>query len=103
MRHVSIDSVVAGMTNARHIYPPGEATGLPLLAGGVVVTEAILERLVRAGVGSILVDDEMSAGIEALPVITDETRIKETLPTLRLLTRPRYGGQRLYRAPNRRQ
>jgi HD-GYP domain-containing protein (c-di-GMP phosphodiesterase class II) len=76
VRHVSIESVVPGMVNARHIYPPGEASGLPLLAGDVVVTEAILERLVRAGVGSILVDDDLSAGIEALPVITDDTRRK---------------------------
>ena len=74
MRHVSIDCVEPGMVIARHVYPPGESTGLPLLASEVVVTEAILERLIRSNVTAVLIEDELSEGIEVRPPITDAVR-----------------------------
>jgi HD-GYP domain-containing protein (c-di-GMP phosphodiesterase class II) len=74
MRQIAIERVVPGMVNARHVYPPGETSGLPLLAAQVTVTEAIKDRLVRSGVLSICIDDELSKGIENIPPITDEVR-----------------------------
>src|SRR5690348_4143840 len=62
------------MVTARHVYPPGEVGGIPLLAAHVAITEAILKRLHKNGVGILMVDDEFSEGIEAVPPITDDTR-----------------------------
>src|SRR5690606_15895594 len=62
------------MVTARHVYPPGEAGGIPLLATGVVITEAILRKLRKAGIGVVVIDDEFSIGIETLPPINDDTR-----------------------------
>jgi len=74
MRQVGIDNVEPGMVTARHVYPLGEASGIPLLAAQVVVTEAILRRLKRTGIGIVMIDDANSAGIEAVSPITDDTR-----------------------------
>lgn len=76
MRQIGTDNLQPGMVTARHVYPPGQATGIPLLAAGVQVTEAIIRRLRRAGVGVLLIDDDLSAGIEAHPPITDDTRLQ---------------------------
>jgi hypothetical protein len=62
------------MVTGRHVYPPGEAGGIPLIAAEVVVTEAILKRLRRAGVTSMMVDDEFSQGIEPQQPLDDSTR-----------------------------
>jgi hypothetical protein len=62
------------MTVGRHVPTPGASNGLPLLAAGVVVSEAILERMTRAGVATVWVDDDLSDGIEPIPPITDELR-----------------------------
>ena len=74
MRQVAIDNIEPGMVTARHVYPPGEAGGIPLLAQNVVITEAILKKLRRSGIGILVIDDEFSEGIEAHPPITDDTR-----------------------------
>jgi HD-GYP domain-containing protein (c-di-GMP phosphodiesterase class II) len=74
VRQIGIDNIEPGMITARHIYPLGEAGGIPLLAADVKITEAILQRLRKSGVGIIMIDDEFSAGIEAVPPITDDTR-----------------------------
>ncbi|MEO6867446.1 MAG: HD domain-containing phosphohydrolase [Gaiellales bacterium] len=62
------------MITGRHVYPTGESGGIPLLATGVVITEAILQRMHKAGIEGVVVDDEFSAGIESMPPVTDETR-----------------------------
>jgi HD-GYP domain-containing protein (c-di-GMP phosphodiesterase class II) len=74
VRQVGIDNIQPGMVTARHVYPPGEAGGIPLLAANVVITEAIHKRLRKAGVGLLMIDDEYSQGIEAFPPINDDTR-----------------------------
>lgn len=74
VRHVGIDNIAPGMVTARHVYPSGEVGGVPLLAAEVTVTEAILKRLRKAGIDSIMIDDEFSAGIDPAPPINDDTR-----------------------------
>lgn len=89
MRHVAMECVVPGMVTARHVYPEGETSGLPLLAAHVTVTEAIRERLVKAQVPYLVVDDDLSEGIETLPPITDDLRrsalgvVRSTFTSLR--------------------
>lgn len=74
MRQVDIDNVEPGMVVGRHVYPPGERAGIPLLAAQVVVTEAILQRLRKAKLTDIVIDDEFSDGIELSQPLSDETR-----------------------------
>jgi HD-GYP domain-containing protein (c-di-GMP phosphodiesterase class II) len=74
MRHVAIDNVVPGMITGVHIYTPGDTRGIPLVARGVTITEALQHRLRRSGVESILVEDTLSHGIDPSPSITDEIR-----------------------------
>lgn len=74
MRQVGIDNIEPGMVTARNVNPPGDAGGIPLLASSVLITEAILKRLHRSGVSSVLIDDEFSAGIEPSPPLDDATR-----------------------------
>jgi len=74
VRQVAIDNIEPGMVTARHVYPLGEASGIPLLAANVVITEAILRKLRRAGIGIVVIDDEFSLGIETMPPLNDDTR-----------------------------
>lgn len=74
MRQVDIDNVEPGMVLGRHVFPPGERAGIPLLAAQVVVTEAILQRLRKAKITDIVIDDEFSNGIELTQPLSDETR-----------------------------
>ena len=62
------------MVTARHVYPPGEAGGIPLLAKDVQISEVILRRLRKAGITMIVIEDEFSEGIESPPVLDDDTR-----------------------------
>lgn len=82
MRQVGIDSISPGMVTARHVYPPGVASGIPLLAAKVTISEAILGRLKRAGVGIVMIDDHLSEGIEVFPPLNDETR-RQAITVLR--------------------
>lgn len=74
MRQVGIDNIQPGMVTAQHVYPPGEVGGIPLLATSVIITEVILHRLRKAGIESVVIDDEFSAGIIKSPVLNDDTR-----------------------------
>lgn len=74
MRQVEIENVEPGMVLGRHVYPPGEVGGIPLLAAEVVITEAIHQRLRKAAVLHVVIDDEFSRGIEPMPPVSDETR-----------------------------
>lgn len=62
------------MVTAQSVANPGGNGKLPLLAAGVVITESIRERLARAGVLTVLIDDDLSRGIEPFPPIDDEVR-----------------------------
>lgn len=74
MRQVEIENVEPGMVLGRHVYPPGEGGGIPLLAAEVVITEAIYQRLRKAAVTTVIIDDEFSRGIEPMPPLSDDTR-----------------------------
>ncbi|MCW2926393.1 MAG: metal dependent phosphohydrolase [Thermoleophilia bacterium] len=74
MRQIGIDNIEPGMVTARHVYPPGEAGGIPLLAADVVISESILQRLKKSGIGVLVIDDEFSQGIEQVPPISEDTR-----------------------------
>ncbi|MCW2924454.1 MAG: metal dependent phosphohydrolase [Thermoleophilia bacterium] len=74
MRQVGIDNIEPGMVTARHVYPPGEAAGIPLLAANVTISEGILGRLRKSGVGIVVIEDDFSQGIETTPPLTDDTR-----------------------------
>ncbi|MCW2972288.1 MAG: metal dependent phosphohydrolase [Thermoleophilia bacterium] len=74
MRQVGIDNIEPGSVTARHVYAPGEYGGIPLLAAKVTITEGLLKRMGKAGITSIMVEDELSAGIDAAPSLTNETR-----------------------------
>lgn len=88
MRQVAIDNIEPGMITARHVFPPGEVGGVPLLAGAVTITEAILKRLRRSGITIVMIDDELSEGIEIVQPIDDTTRnqaivvLKDTFQSL---------------------
>lgn len=88
MRNVDIDNIEPGMVTARHVYPPGEVGGIPLLAANVPVTEAILKKLHRTGVRSVTIEDGFSEGIEVQPAIDDVVRqqaitvLKDTFRTM---------------------
>ena len=57
---VTTNTDVPGMVTARNIFPPGESSGLPLIAARVTITESIRERLAKAQVTSIPIDDDLS-------------------------------------------
>src|SRR5688572_7070592 len=70
------------MVVAQKVFPIGDDSGIPLLAPGVVITEAIKQRLARTTVRSVLIDDEYSRGIDQESAITEDTR-RETIVTIR--------------------
>lgn len=74
MRQVDIENVEPGMVLGRNVYPPGEHGGIPLLAADVVITEAILQRLRKAAVPTIMIEDDASRGIEPTQPLNDDTR-----------------------------
>jgi len=88
VRQVGIDNIEPGMRTARHVYQPGVVGGIPLIAANVVISEAILARLLKSGVRTLIIDDEFSEGIDTVPTLTDETRqqavtiLKNTFSTM---------------------
>jgi hypothetical protein len=74
VRQIGIDNIEPGMVTARHVYPLGEVGGIPLLAADVVITESILKRMHRTGVTSVMIEDELSQGIESRPPLEHGTR-----------------------------
>ncbi|MCB0877449.1 MAG: hypothetical protein KDC46_00505 [Thermoleophilia bacterium] len=74
MRQVAIENIEPGMVTARHVYPPGESGGIPLLAAEVRISEVILKKLHRSGITSLMIDDEFGEGIENNPPLDDATR-----------------------------
>src|SRR5687767_2618438 len=76
MRLVSLEELIPGMTTAKPIRDPRSANGIPLLAGGVVVTEMLLKRLQNSGVEALYVEDDLSAGIDAPEPLNDQIRMQ---------------------------
>lgn len=91
MRQVAIDRLVPGMVTARQVFSPGDSYGLPLIASKVMLTEAIIERLKTSGVIAVVIDDELSQGIESDPPISDSVRsaaVEAVKSTVTALNRP---------------
>ena len=53
----------------------GRAGELPLLRAGATLTDEYADRLARAGINAVFVDDEVSADIEVTPALTEKTRV----------------------------
>lgn len=73
MRKVKVGSIRVGMILAKTIFTED---GRILLAEGVVLTKAMLERLELCNITEIYVEDEVSEGISATDVIHEETRVE---------------------------
>lgn len=62
------------MVTGNTLAHPDEPSGPPLLAADVVITDALIKRLKRAGIRRLLIDDEHSRGIEAVAPVSEEVR-----------------------------
>jgi HD-GYP domain-containing protein (c-di-GMP phosphodiesterase class II) len=58
---------------ARDVFGGRNGT-IPLLRSGVVLNRHFIDRLELAGIYTVFIDDEISAGIEITPIISEETR-----------------------------
>src|SRR5688572_10129109 len=74
MRSVPPNLLQPGMIVASSVYPPGDESGLPLVAPGVVITEGLKQRIIKAGARSVLIDDEFSRDITPDPALSDQAR-----------------------------
>ena len=72
MRLVSTSDLQEDTTLARDILTGRDAA--PLLRAGVKLNARFIEHLHRAGIQGVYVEDQFSQGIEAHPVIGDQTR-----------------------------
>ena len=63
----------AGLTLARDV-PAADASGIPLLRAGAVMTPAYQRSLTEMGIGAVWVDDELGAGIEPVELVPAHVR-----------------------------
>lgn len=73
MRLVSTKSVNSGEKLSRPIY---NDNGQTLLHEGVLLTDRLIERLIKKGIFFIYVEDERTDGVEFVQVVTEETKRK---------------------------
>jgi HD-GYP domain-containing protein (c-di-GMP phosphodiesterase class II) len=66
-------SRATGLTLARDV-PASDASGIPLLRSGAVVTEAYQRSLADIGINAIWVDDALGSGIEPEELVTPAVR-----------------------------
>lgn len=71
MRLVSVNQLQAGMKLGKKIY---NDEGLTLLADGVELTDALINRLTSIDIGYIYVQDELTSDIVITGILQDETR-----------------------------
>jgi HD-GYP domain-containing protein (c-di-GMP phosphodiesterase class II) len=74
MRLVLIDQIQAGSRLGKDVHV-GAAT-IPLLRKGVALSGRYLEGLRESGVRGVWIDDDVSAGIEPVTAISDQTRLE---------------------------
>ncbi len=72
MRRVSIPNLRSGDRVSRAVYTRYDAP--PLLRAGAHISDGFRQSLERAGVNSVWIDDDLSAGIEPLEALQDENR-----------------------------
>jgi HD-GYP domain-containing protein (c-di-GMP phosphodiesterase class II) len=73
LRLVTVHSLALGATLGKDVIVDAQG-GIPLLRAGVAVTERFKKALVDHDIPSVWIEDDLSEGIEAVPVISDETR-----------------------------
>ncbi len=74
MRLVPLKQASAGAVLGREVQG-GRRDGAPLLRAGAALTPRVREVLARMGVHAVYIDDELSRGIEPVPVLPDDTRL----------------------------
>jgi HD-GYP domain-containing protein (c-di-GMP phosphodiesterase class II) len=73
MRLIATRRLEDGCVLARDVLT-GRSDAIPLLRSGVAITPRYRDALLAAGIHAVYVDDELSAGVEVRPVISEETR-----------------------------
>ncbi|KJS02133.1 MAG: hypothetical protein VR68_03690 [Peptococcaceae bacterium BRH_c4a] len=73
MRRISCGFLMPGAEVASHVY---DHDGRILLAKGVKLTNAYINALIKKGISSIYIEDEISQDISISDVILEETRVQ---------------------------
>lgn len=73
MRLVGLSYLEPGSVLARDVRGGKNGT-IPLLRKGVILTPDFIDRLERAGIYGVYIDDALGAGIEITPLISEESR-----------------------------
>ncbi len=77
MRLISTADIEPGMLLANDVIASGNRD-LPLARAGVTLDDRYRAALIAAGIHSIYVDDDLSAGIEVQPLVSEATRSATT-------------------------
>lgn len=73
MRLVGLSYLKPGTILAQDVLG-GQNGTIPLLRKGVMLTRDFIDRLERAGIYTVYIDDGLSAGIEVTPLVSEGTR-----------------------------
>jgi HD-GYP domain-containing protein (c-di-GMP phosphodiesterase class II) len=73
MRLVGLSYLRPGSVLAKDVLGGANGT-IPLLRSGVVMNERFIDRLERAGIYTVYIDDELGQGIEVTPLVSEQTR-----------------------------
>ena len=84
MRLMAVRRVDDGALLARDVMD-GRPSAIPLLRAGVRLTQRHRQALLAAGIHAIYIDDKLSEGIEARPVVDPETRRQATRAVARAM------------------
>jgi HD-GYP domain-containing protein (c-di-GMP phosphodiesterase class II) len=87
MRLVGINRLQPGAVLGRDVLTGNG--GAPLLAKGMTLETRYIEAIKRAGINAVYIDDELGAGIEIQPALSDETRAVATEGLERAFSRTR--------------
>jgi HD-GYP domain-containing protein (c-di-GMP phosphodiesterase class II) len=90
MRLVGINRLEPGAVLGRDVLT-GQHGDLPLLAKGMTLEPRYVEALKSAGINAVYVDDEIGAGIDVHPVMSEQTRAAATEGLERAFGRARRG------------
>ena len=85
MRLVAVRRVQDGAVLGRDVMD-GRPSAIPLLRAGVKLTARHRSALLAAGLNAVYIDDTLSEGIEARPVVAPETRQRATQAVSRAMS-----------------
>jgi len=92
MRLVGIQRVSSGAVLGRDVHT-GHPAALPLLTKGTELEQRYIDSLKRAGINAVYVDDELGAGIEVDPLLSEQTRAVAADGLHRAFARARQGAE----------